>query len=534
MNPSSRLLAPAVLACAVLAACNGADPEPPAITSQPASLSVGEGAQVAFRVAASGDGPLAYAWLSGGDGSAIPGETSDALSFAAQLSDDGRSFQARVSNEAGSATSQAATLSVSERGFSAAADMVTGALPRNLAAIADSNGHIHVLSINGDGAHADVQAHLKLKSTDTMQTSVTLTVPTTSLRVAANGTGHVMAVWQRNGEVGAALYTPASDRSVAGSWQSLPATVSSAGANSALDPAVAAVGDTHFEFVWRERAGGVGPHDIKARRYAIAGNQLDSTIATLEGSSDDAGAPQVAADASGNLIAAWDYSEGGVVINRRAAGSPWTSNTAQAEGAPGYRFELLKVNAAGSGLLLISNRVGGGGFVQLDLTASTPLRQVGSISAYGSAPDAHVFPDGRMRVFGVAVDASNGNASQLFQWSYNPGSGWGSAEPVSDLATDDFIALGWGIVNPQVAGADAAGNLLVTWEERRLDNGGRGRVVARRWLAGLQAWRPVIATSAPQDRVDHRLPVGAVAADGSATIVYRDLFRDVTTALHLR
>jgi hypothetical protein len=184
--------------------------------------------------------------------------------------------------------------------------------------------------------------------------------------------------------------------------------------------------------------------------------------------------------------------------------------------------------------LLISNRVGGGGFVQLDLTASTPLRQVGSISAYGSAPDAHVFPDGRMRVFGVAVDASNGNASQLFQWSYNPGSGWGSAEPVSDLATDDFIALGWGIVNPQVAGADAAGNLLVTWEERRLDNGGRGRVVARRWLAGLQAWRPVIATSAPQDRVDHRLPVGAVAADGSATIVYRDLFRDVTTALHLR
>lgn len=542
MKPSSHLLGLTLSAAAALAAC-GSDLDPPTIVSQPASLSVGEGVQAVFTVGAAGE-ELAYAWLSGGDGSTIPGATGDTLAFAAQLSDHGRSFQARVSNAAGSATSQPATLSVTERGFSAASGLAPAVLPRNHAAVADSNGHIHLLSMNGDGALADVLAHLKLRSADTtranallpvalLQSAEPLTDSSTSLRVAANGIGHVMAVWHRNGVVGAALYTPASDPAVAGTWRVLSTPVSSAGANSARDPAVTAVGNTHFEFVWRERPDSVSPYDIKARRYAIASDQLDAAAATLEASSDDTGAPQVAADAAGNVIAAWDYSEGGVVFNRRAAGSAWTTSTTQAEGGS-VRFELLKSNAAGTGLLLASNRVGGGTFVQLNLASSTPMEVVGGFNAYGSAPDVHIFPDGRMRLFGVSVDTDNGNASRLFEWARDANGGWGGAQPVSDLASEDFIATGQGIFNPQVAGADAAGNLLVTWEERRAVDGGRGRVVVRRWLSGLNAWRTAVPTSAPEDQVDHRLPVGAVAGDGSATVVFRDLVDDLTKALHLR
>lgn len=537
----------ALAGAAALAACGGGDdPQAPTITTQPASLSVGEGARAVFSVAAAGDGPLAYAWLNANDASPVPGATADTLTIAAAaLADNGMSFQARVSNAVGSATSQAATLTVTERGYSAAADVVAGAAPRNLAAIADSSGHIHVLSINGDAANADVQAHLKLKSADstqtnallpltTLQTSAPLTAPTTSLRMAANASGHVMAVWHRNGLVGAALYTPAANPDAAGTWRLLPTRISNFGAASALDPAVAAVGNTGFEFVWRERSGSAGAHDIKARRYTIAGDQLDSTIATIEAASDDTSAPQIVADAAGNLLAAWGYSEGGVVFNRRAAGSAWGTSTTLAEGAPGYQFELLKANAAGKGLLLASNRVGGGTFVQLDLASVTPMSTVGAYNAYGSAPDAHIFPDGRIRLFGVSVNTANGNVSRLFQWAFQPGAGWGGAEPVSAISANDFIATGHGILNPQVAGADAAGNLLVAWEERNSADAGRGRIQTRRWLAGQNAWRAVATVSPTATTVDHREPLGAMAGDGSATVVYRDAARNASAAVHLR
>lgn len=541
-----RILGVTLLAFAALAACGGRDPQAPRITSQPANLTVGEGAPAVFTVTAEGDDPFAYVWQNAEDGAAIADATTATLTIpAVALAHSGRSVQVRVSNDVGSVTSQAATLTVTERGFSTASDVGADAAPRNLVAVADSNGHIHMVSIHGDAGHADVRAHLKLRSADssqanallplsTLQTSEALTVPTTSLRVAANGSGHVMAVWHRNGVVGAALYTPASSASAAGTWQRLATPVSTVGAASALDPAVAAIGNTHFEIVWRERSGSTGPHDIKARRYAIANDQLDATVATLEESSDETGAPQVSADAAGNLVAAWHYGEGGVVFNRRAAGTAWGTGTTLAEGGVGQRFELLKSNAAGNALLLTSNRVGAGTFIQLDLAATQPMTIVGGYNAYGSAPDAHIFPDGRIRLFGVSVDTANGNTSRLFRWSFNPPYGWGGAEPVSAISANDFVATGHGIVDPKVVGADAAGHLLVAWTERNTADGGRGRVQVRRWLAGPDTWRDVVTLGAGGPTADDRRPIGAMAADGSASVIYHDLTRNVAASVHLR
>jgi glucose/arabinose dehydrogenase len=83
----------------------------PAITSHPQNRTVTEGGSASFTVAASGTAPLSYQWQRGGVN--IAGATSATYTLApAQLSDDGAQFRAVVRNSFGTATSNAATLTV--------------------------------------------------------------------------------------------------------------------------------------------------------------------------------------------------------------------------------------------------------------------------------------------------------------------------------------------------------------------------------------------------------------------------------------
>lgn len=109
-------------ACLVLAACGGrtdmpASPEggpqlvAPAITQQPASVGVIAGQAAGFTVAATGTAPLVYQWQR--NGVDVAGGTAATYTLAAAtLADSGAAFAAVVTNTAGSATSNAATLSV--------------------------------------------------------------------------------------------------------------------------------------------------------------------------------------------------------------------------------------------------------------------------------------------------------------------------------------------------------------------------------------------------------------------------------------
>ena len=110
--------------CLVIAACGGsadAPPPPevgpvlpvaPMITLQPANQTVTVGQAVTFTVAATGTAPLTYQWQR--NGVAIAGATATAFSLATTaLGDSGATFRAVVSNVAGSATSNNATLTVS-------------------------------------------------------------------------------------------------------------------------------------------------------------------------------------------------------------------------------------------------------------------------------------------------------------------------------------------------------------------------------------------------------------------------------------
>jgi alpha-tubulin suppressor-like RCC1 family protein len=115
-----RWLLPAIV-CVGTIGCggNGTDtsspssPQAPTITAQPQDLGVTTGTAASFNVTATGDATLAYQWRR--NGSAIAGATAAAYSLAAAAkTDDGAEFSVVVTNSAGSATSRAAKLTVTD------------------------------------------------------------------------------------------------------------------------------------------------------------------------------------------------------------------------------------------------------------------------------------------------------------------------------------------------------------------------------------------------------------------------------------
>jgi hypothetical protein len=82
----------------------------PSITIQPNASTVTAGSAASFSVVASGTATLAYQWRK--DGSAISGATSSTYSISSTSTSDAGSYTVVVTNSAGSATSNAATLMV--------------------------------------------------------------------------------------------------------------------------------------------------------------------------------------------------------------------------------------------------------------------------------------------------------------------------------------------------------------------------------------------------------------------------------------
>ncbi len=85
-------------------------PVAPSVTSQPADVSVVAGGSATFTVAASGTAVLSYQWQKGGV--PLAGATSASYTIAATQTSDAGSYTCVVTNSAGSATSNAATLIV--------------------------------------------------------------------------------------------------------------------------------------------------------------------------------------------------------------------------------------------------------------------------------------------------------------------------------------------------------------------------------------------------------------------------------------
>ena len=83
----------------------------PTIVTQPASVSLTDGAVAQFQVVAAGTAPLSYRWLK--NGATITGAVAASYSTpTAEIADSGTAYSVVVTNSAGSVTSAAATLTV--------------------------------------------------------------------------------------------------------------------------------------------------------------------------------------------------------------------------------------------------------------------------------------------------------------------------------------------------------------------------------------------------------------------------------------
>jgi hypothetical protein len=83
---------------------------PPAITTQPANVSVTQGNNAAFAVTASGTAPLSFQWLK--NGVPISGANSNVLALVAVSTNDAASYSVVVTNIVGTLASSSATLTV--------------------------------------------------------------------------------------------------------------------------------------------------------------------------------------------------------------------------------------------------------------------------------------------------------------------------------------------------------------------------------------------------------------------------------------
>ncbi|EDY21119.1 Pectinesterase [Chthoniobacter flavus Ellin428] len=120
----------------------------PSISTQPSGATVLVGAAASFTVAANGTTPLSYQWGkstdSGNTFNDIGGATNATYSIASAALSDAGSYRATVTNSAGSATSNAAVLTVQQ-----APDIST----QPVAATVASNG-TYTLSVNASGTPA--------------------------------------------------------------------------------------------------------------------------------------------------------------------------------------------------------------------------------------------------------------------------------------------------------------------------------------------------------------------------------------------
>jgi hypothetical protein len=84
----------------------------PSIVTQPANLTLAQGASGLFSVTATGSGPLRYQWFF--NGTALAGQTADSLVIAGAASGQAGSYKVVVSNDVAIATSSSATLTVTQ------------------------------------------------------------------------------------------------------------------------------------------------------------------------------------------------------------------------------------------------------------------------------------------------------------------------------------------------------------------------------------------------------------------------------------
>ncbi len=264
-------------------------------------------------------------------------------------------------------------------------------------------------------------------------------------------------------EVGQALTPTSVSFDVAAPTWSAPAQLATSAFTTGT-PVVAMNKSGHGFAVWQQDTDGTGTWNIQAARFNL-GTRVWSAPVALHAGNHPQAAPVVAADGTGNAIAAWSEDIGNSVYNIYAA------RFAAAQGSWGPATLIQTV---------------------LGQTAQVPQ---------------------------VAMDV-DGNGTAV--WQQYTGSGVSLAVYAArfDASSDSWRSAvqldpGVGASNPQVA-VDASGNAVAVWEQGM--NGATVQIAASRWSQSSGAWSAAQVIQPSTLRGSN--PQIAVAPNGDATVVW--------------
>lgn len=530
-------------------------PPPPAAalpvitTDLPATLTLREGESGSLAVTGSSpDGsPLSYRWLRNGTelpsaGTAASAVVPDRL-FATSY--PGETWQVELRNAAG-ATLSAVTAIV--RTLREWLDVATGhpshgraesGSPGQLVSFTGPDGRVHLASVHDSAAEGALITFKGVSQEGADDAwGYSLALPASSpgaqvshLSLAAGFSGEIVAAWLevRQGdvdqhEVRAALYRPGASAGQAGTW--VPIGAVSDAAMEASEPTVVNLGGGSFGIAWLQRSAAGQPRSAVLRRYdaPAAGSSAEGGLGSLfdiESIATDISRLQLVGDGKpmalmylephGAQPGQWRYSSGaGGMLWSAAADLGADERFERFHWAPPLNGVTVLATADGNGRLF-TRRVDleAGGFIDGDWAYTA--------NAYGSAPALLLDGEGRIDVFGVAVDTAAGHSSALGHWRYTPASGWSSATVLASSSTDFRDGLG---LRAPMAGRDETGNLVLSWLQR--DSAGTPqRLRVQRYSRFSDAWTNATDLAAPAVAGSLQAwPVLSVNTSGRATAAW--------------
>lgn len=543
-------------------------PAIPAFTLQPASQSVTAGSAAAFTIVAAGTPAPTLQWQRSTDGGAsftnISGAAAPTFDTGLNtLSQNGERYRAVATNSAGSATSDAATLTVNAAPqapmittqptaqsvtapaaatFTAAATGVptptwqwqlstdnavsfaniNGATSASYTtpatALADSGKSFRAVASNASGSVNTSAVTLTVNAAVTAgwQAPTPLHADGAGLdsivpALAWNGAGQAIAAWSQSGVAGAARYVPTTG------WEPRLSVSGSSTTSAHIEPAVVMNGTGRGAAVWIET--GVDSR-VRASTYTPAGGWSASTILNI--TDDYRGfVPKVSIDAQGNAVAAW--------VQRASIFSPWQLFASRYDAASATWSAQQRLDSDSIGeptdIPQLAMNAAGVAFVLWPAPSAVP----GTYSLWasrlpaGAAWDIPVLVDAAVSgppEHRIAVDAS-GNAAAVFKKTNNASfpSIWSSRFDALGAAWGMSVAVSINNVNrstsPQIA-FDANGQAVAVWVQF---DGTQELILSRRHTAAGGWGTPQQIATGSINRLSQ--PALAVNAGGTAVVAWR-------------
>jgi hypothetical protein len=330
--------------------------------------------------------------------------------------------------------------------------------------------------------------------------------------VVMDDSGNAIVVW---GQVdGTGVDSIYANRYVAGSGWGTPDVIES-GSGIAQSPHIAMDSSGSAIAVWRQEDG-TGVDSIYANRY-VAGSGW-GTAGLIESGSGTAEGSSIAMDSGGNAIAVWEQDDGtginSIYANRYAAGSGWGAATAIESDDLNAGGPIIAVNGSGNAVAVWEEYAGENDETRNNYSIHANGYAAGS--GWGAAANIGIGTvTGEVNNCQVAIDESgnaiavwsqsDGTVFNIYSNTYDPGTGWGTAETLENEAGNAYA--------PEIA-IDGMGNAIAVWQQ---SDGTRYNIWAKQYFYGAWETGKTNIQSNPRDSYGPQI---AVNVSGEAVVVW--------------